>query len=306
MPTVAILMCTFNGAQFLAAQLESIENQTFSAWQLFVSDDGSTDETTTILMRYQEKLGASRMQIRSGPRRGFVANFLNLACDPFIKADYFAFADQDDIWESFKLERALAWLQTVPANLPALHCGRTRLIDKNGRSCGYSPLFRRKPGFRNALVQSIAGGNTMVFNEPARQLLIAGRSDARVPAHDWWIYLLTTAAGGVVRYDPIPTVLYRSHPENVIGSQSGWLNRIQRLKLLFEGRFRAWSNLNVTALEPLRERMTSDNRAIFDLFRESRQQRLLGRLIGFCHAGVYRQTVFGNLGLMIMVCTGKI
>ena len=90
----------------------------------------------------------------------------------------------------------LGWLQTVPRGTPALYGARTLLIDPEGAYLGRSPLFCRPPTFRNALVQNIAGGNTMVFNEAARRLLMAAGSAVQVPSHDWWLYLLTTAGGG--------------------------------------------------------------------------------------------------------------
>jgi len=306
MPSVAILLCTYNGARFLPAQLASFDNQRFPDWRLFVSDDGSTDETTTILSSHQAVLGPARMQIRNGPRQGFVANFLGLGCDPSISADYYAYADQDDIWEPEKLVRAIDWLKERPDGIPALYCSRTKLIDEDGRSCGYSPLFQRKPAFRNALVQSIAGGNTMVFNNAARNLLMFCGSGVRVPSHDWWTYLLTAAAGGAVYYDPVACVRYRVHAENVVGSNVGWLNRIRRLFMLAQGRFRHWTDLNIAALEPFRPKMTPENLALFDLFCRSREQSVINRQIGFLKAGVYRQTAMGNLGLLVAIWTGKI
>ncbi len=62
-----------------------------------------------------------------------------------------------------------------------------------------------------------------------------------MPSHDWWTYLLTTAAGGEVRYDPVPMVRYRVHPENVVGSNVGWINRARRLQMLACGRFGHWT-----------------------------------------------------------------
>ena len=185
-PSIAILLCTFNGARFLPAQLASYAQQTFTNWRLFASDDGSADETVAMLVRNRDKLGAAPIDVRNGPRRGFVANFLSLACDFSIATDYFAFSDQDDIWEPDKLSRAFAWLQQIPSQTPAMYCCRAQLIDECDHTRGLSPLFKREPSFRNALVQSIAGGNTMVFNRAARQLLVDCGSDVDVPLHDWW------------------------------------------------------------------------------------------------------------------------
>ncbi len=140
---------------------------------MIASDDGSTDATAAILSDFLDRFGSLQVKICNGPKRGFVANFLSLACDRSIAADYYAFSDQDDVWEPQKLSRAVTWLETIAPNVPAMFCSRTRLIDEDGQECGFSPLFRRKPAFRNALVQSIAGGNTIVFNDAARQLLMS-------------------------------------------------------------------------------------------------------------------------------------
>jgi glycosyltransferase involved in cell wall biosynthesis len=306
MPSVAILLCTLNGERFLPSQLASLAGQRFGNWTLHVSDDGSTDGTAAILSQYAGKQGGAAATIRTGPRQGFVANFLSLACDETITGDYFAYSDQDDIWEPDKLSRAVQWLEAVAGSTPAMYCSRTRLIDEEDRECGLSRLFPRKPSFRNALVQSIAGGNTMVFNAAARRLLMTCGKAVRVPSHDWWTYLLTTAAGGVVHYDPLPMVRYRVHPENLVGANVGLLNRVRRVRMLARGRFEHWAELNVAALEQFRSQMTSENRAVFDLFRESRKHGFIRRQIGFLNAGVYRQTFLDNLGLLVATWTGKI
>ena len=118
MTNIAILLCTFNGARFLPAQLSSYGSQTWRDWRLFASDDGSSDQTAAILAQYQKTLGSNQVQIRSGPRRGFVTNFLSLVCDPSIDADYYAYSDQDDIWEPEKLARAIEVLQQTPPHVP--------------------------------------------------------------------------------------------------------------------------------------------------------------------------------------------
>jgi hypothetical protein len=187
-----------------------------------------------------------------------------------------------------------------------MYCSRTRLIDEDDREFGCSPLFRRPPGFRNALVQSIAGGNTIVFNQATRALLMACPSADPLPSHDWWTYLLTSAAGGEVHYDPTPLVRYRVHGENVVGSNVGLLKRAHRLLMLARGRFEHWTDLNIAALEPFRRRMTDENRALFDLFRQSRKRGFFGRQIGFLKTGVYRQTFLDNLGLIVAVWANKI
>jgi glycosyltransferase involved in cell wall biosynthesis len=306
MSTVAILLCTYNGARFLPAQLASLANQSFTNWRLHASDDGSTDETRAVIAQHQGRLGSAPITVRSGPCQGFVRNFLGLACDPSIQSDYFAYCDQDDMWEPDKLSRAVAWLDTCPPHIPAMYCSRTMLIDDKGLQCGFSRAYRRTPSFRNALVQSIASGNTIVFNDAARALLMVCGSAAKIPSHDWWTYLLVTGAGGQVYYDQVPQVRYRMHGDNVIGTNAGSRNRVHRLYMLSRGQFVRWTEMHIAALEPFRPHMTPENRALFDLFCVSRKRGFIGRQIGFLKSGVYRQTFLDDLGLVVAVWARKI
>ena len=223
---VVIFMCTKNGAAFLRQQLDSIADQTHTNWVLYVSDDGSTDETTEILREFEKKHHQATF-IRTGPREGACANFLSLANDPTIVADYFAFSDQDDIWHENKLRRALTWLVTVPSDAPGLYCGRTKLMSIAAGLYGFSPLFTRPPTFRNALVQNIAAGNTVVFNRAAKKLLEVAAMRG-VVQHDWWVYQLVAAANGMIHYDPQPTVIYRQHQYNFMGSN--WAPKYRNLE----------------------------------------------------------------------------
>ena len=289
------------GHNFLREQLDSIERQTHTSWSIWASDDSADHKTQAILTDYQKRFGPVQLSVCRGPARGFVANFLSLVCNDSIQADYFAFADQDDVWEADKLERAVQWLQTVPAQVPALYCGRTRKVDENNQDLGFSPLFTRPPGFANALVQSIASGNTMVFNQAARRLLQVAGAGLPVAAHDWWAYLLVTGAGGQVFYDPVPAVRYRQHADNLIGTKGHWRKRLAHGWLLLRGNFRNWNEINITALQTMRSHLTVQNQGRLDEFVKARNSGLLVRLTGCRRAGVYRQSWFGNLGLMAAV-----
>jgi glycosyltransferase involved in cell wall biosynthesis len=305
-PVVTILLGTLNGERFLPEQLASLERQTFKNWKLIASDDGSSDGTKSILHAFQKTFEPGKVEIIAGPRRGAPANFLFLASAENLDSDFYAFCDQDDVWEPDKLARAVDLLEKAGSDIPALYGSRTRLIDENGNETGFSPLFRKEPDFECALVQSILGGNTIVFNQRARELVAFCGADVDVPSHDWWLYQVTSACGGEVHYDPYPSVRYRQHAHNVIGSNMGWAARIHRIHMLRNGRFRYWTDLNVGALARLRPRMTAENRQIFDLFHNARHLPLLERARLFVRTGVRRQTLLGNLGLAAAVVLNKI
>lgn len=305
-PQVAVLLCTYNGQQYLEELLDSLAHQTHSHWEVWASDDGSTDRTLSILKAYQQRWPGGRLSVIRGREKGFVANFLSVACNVETEAKYFAFSDQDDIWDADKLERAVHWLQSVPDDIPALYCSRTRLIDSKNQEIGLSPLFSRPPSFANALMQNIGGGNTMVFNRAVRTLLQEAGEDLSVVMHDWWVYLVTSACGGRVYYDQQPSVGYRQHDANLVGSNSSWLARFGRIRMYWQGCFRNWSDRNIDALYRLHHRLTPENRAILESFSQSREAGLVERLIQLRASGLYRQTWWGNVGLFAAVVFKKI
>jgi glycosyltransferase involved in cell wall biosynthesis len=304
---VAILLCTYQGREFLPLQLDSIAAQTHEQWSVYASDDGSSDGTIEVLEQYRRAWEPGRLSIVAGPRRGFALNFLSLTCRPDIDADYFAYADQDDVWEPEKLARAVARLQRVDASTPSLYGSRTRLIDRDGRVVGQSPLFVRPPGFANALAHNIAGGNTMVFNHAARALIRRSVDAGCAPVtYDWWAYLLVSGAGGVVMYDPEPMVRYRQHGGNQVGARTRTRERLHNVREILRGRVSGWSDVNLAALERVRDVLTPESARTLELFRDARRRSLLPRLVGLWRSGVRRQTAGGNAGLWLAAILGRV
>ena len=303
---VAIVMCTYNGAAYIKEQLDSFADQTFTNWTLYVSDDGSTDATHQILADYQSRWGRERLVIFSGPCQGFAANFVSLIQRPEVAGDYFAFSDQDDVWFADKLQRSLARLAPVGTQTPALYCSRTRLIDETGKFIGFSPLFPKPPSFQNALVQSIAGANTMLVNRAGRELLMQLPDGASLVAHDWLAYLLISGCGGKVFYDVEPCLDYRQHGGNLIGANASFRDRLIRLKQMVSGRFAQWNDANTSILKKMCLLLTEENREVLAFFDVGRRMGFLKRVSALQKSGVYRQTPHGNLSLFLAICLGKI
>lgn len=305
-PKVAILLCTFQGERYLAEQLDSFEAQTHTNWEVWASDDDSRDGTRSVLWSFLAKWGLGRLMLQSGPSNGFAANFLSLACKSEIDADYYAYSDQDDIWDADKLERAVAWLASVPVGTPAVYCSRTRLVDAENHEIGLSTLFSRPPSFANALMQNIGGGNTMVFNKATHALLQRAGPDVDVATHDWWTYLVVMGCGGRVYYDPHPSLRYRQHGGNLVGANNSLASRVARIAMLWQGRFTDLNDRHLRALGLLRAHLTAECKHVYDEFRFSRRRELLPRVLGFLRSGVYRQTLMGNIGLLVATLFKKI
>jgi glycosyltransferase involved in cell wall biosynthesis len=296
---VSVLLATYNGEVYLQEQLDSILNQTHPDINIIASDDGSTDTTLKILKSHN-------IQTHKGPCQGFTANFFNLITKAPDDSAYYAFSDQDDVWESNKLQRAIDALEALDTSKPALYCSRTALVDAHLAPMGYSPLFKKKPHFLNALVQNIAGGNTMVFNQAGLKLLRQTKNPEKIAAHDWWTYLLITGAGGTIIYDSIPSILYRQHPNNLIGNNMSYQARYHRLRLLFQGRLKTWINQNNQNLLDVLHLLTPEHQAQLKAFEHNRPRSLLPRLINLFKLGIYRQTVLGQIGLLFGIGFNKI
>ncbi len=298
---VAILLATFNGERHLSRQLDSILMQDHRDWVIFASDDGSSDRTLSILDEFRAKAGPDRLVLLKGPQAGYAANFMSLLHQPSVTGDFYAFCDQDDCWDPDKLSRALEWARQQPADRPALYCGRTRLIDVEGRSVGYSPLFARRPGFQERAGAEPGRRQYDALNAAARELMMQVPETVPVTSHDWWAYLVVTGCGGSVHYDAVPAVGYRQHEANLIGSNAGLASRLDRLQKMLGGSYKVWNDINLRGLDALGTKLTQDNRSILALFKDVRNAWILKRLWSLAYSGIYRQTMAGNLGMVLAV-----
>lgn len=300
-PIVHILLATYNGASYLDEQLQSIARQTYNAWTLTVSDDGSTDHTLKIVQRFATQV-SQPVSVLQGPMLGSsTANFCNLVAKAPVGnlQDLYAFCDQDDVWHEFKLQKAVQWhLQHLNQKI-RLYCGRTQFANEQLHPIGLSPSINRHPSFGNALVQNIASGNTMVFSH---SLLLAQRKvqPAHIVWHDWTTYIVATAMNGLVYFDNQPCVFYRQHLNNVIGSNDGLKAQIARLKPLLEGRFKQWSDMNIGAVQDLQDLVKEQNQKTLAEFIKMRSApHLLQRITIFYKSQIRRQLFLSNATLAL-------
>lgn len=304
-PRVGVLLATYNGARYLAAQLDSYAAQSLRPAILMVSDDGSTDETREIVQRFAAANPDIPVRMLDGPRRGPAANFLSLLRSVPAGIDLVAVSDQDDVWLPHKLARGARALRGLAG--PALSCGRTWVCDATLSKRQHSRLPLRDPGFRHALVQNIAGGNTMMLNRPALELLQAASAEpSDLVVHDWWIYQIVSGAGGTVVFDPAPLLLYRQHGQNLIGANHGLAAQAKRLWLMLNGRFREWNETNLRALAASAHRLTPENRAILEGFAAMRMAPVWRRIAMLRQLGLYRQGLPGSASLWVAALLGKL
>jgi glycosyltransferase involved in cell wall biosynthesis len=292
-------MCTYDGEKFLEEQLDSIETQDYKNWTLFVNDDGSKDSTLKILKAYQKKWGSKKLHIRKGPQKGFCQNFLQIIKDKKIKADLYFLSDQDDVWLPHKLSHTIKKISKLNPLKPILYCARTTFISSCANYIlGQSDLFQRPPSFKNAIVQSIAGGNTMAFNNRLKAA-IQMSYHIEVVSHDWWLYIINELVGGKTLYDTESTILYRQHNRSLIGANIGFMAKMKRLRMLLNGTYRAYNSKHLKAFNDLHLRGLRSHIRLIDRFQILRDRRLKDRWKMIATLGIYRQTWDGHLALYL-------
>lgn len=229
-----VLMSTYNGSQYIREQLASIYSQKGVSCSLLVRDDGSSDDTCSILDNEKRN---GRLTWYSGPNLGPAMSFFDLLKNA-PKSDYYAFADQDDVWLDDKLKSAVDKIGHNGEH-PALYFCQTQLVDKNLNhldSVRINPMLT----YGEALAYQFIGGCTMVFNDALRRVLVQYTPNY-MRMHDIWIYDVALAVGASVYFDPVPHILYRQHGDNTVGQLDSrafrWRARMDRMR--HEGHIRS-------------------------------------------------------------------
>ncbi|KIC47780.1 hypothetical protein RA29_19065 [Tateyamaria sp. ANG-S1] len=304
LPTVAVLMATFNGGRDVVAQLDSIASQTHLPDLILISDDGSKDATCTHIDAFAAAHPDIPVMRIDGPQQGATRNFLHLLIHTPDEIDVVAFCDQDDVWLDHKLARGLEHLKTADT-APTLYCARTWVCDVNLNKRRMSRFPKAPPGFRNAIVQNIAAGNTIMLN---RQALSIARRLARrtrkTVVHDWWLYQIITGIGGHVICDAEPVLLYRQHRNNLVGANFGLQAWIKRMNHVRRGGLRRWTTTNLVALRHASDDLTDENRAILAAFTYIRRKPWWRRVQGIYRLGLYRQRRLGQASLFAAAILG--
>ena len=193
-------MSTYNAMKFGAAQLSSILAQAGVEVQLRVRDDGSSDGTQQWL---DAEAAKGHLVWWQGENLKPARSFMELLEKADEEVGYYAFADQDDIWMSDKLNAAVARLEKS-GDVPALYFSRTQPVNEQMEPLA-ALTFTPRVTFGEALMCHVATGHTMVMNPALRRVVLQYRPDF-LPMHDMWVYLVALAVGAKVYYDEKPHV----------------------------------------------------------------------------------------------------
>ena len=294
---IAVLLGFYNGYEFIDAQIKSILEQNFNNIDIFIFDDNSNKNLELKKIKTKNKIKITKRKKNIGYAKNFLLGLKEVGND----YDFYAFSDQDDIWEKDKIIRGIEALNYKNSYSPKLYCSRTTYYNSDCTiEIGTSKIHSKKPKFANALLQNIAGGNTIIMNNQARKLVIKTVHAKEFISHDWWCYQIISGAGGEIIFDKNRTVKYRQHNYNLIGKNNGFQDIKSRILEFAFGKVKKWSDLNIKNLSNFRYLLTKDNNEILENFLRARESKNIFRKLNYYFkSGVFRQSKKESIIFMI-------
>ncbi|MBR4342548.1 MAG: glycosyltransferase family 2 protein [Lachnospiraceae bacterium] len=221
---IDILMATYNGAEYIAEQIESIINQSYTKWHLYIKDDCSKDDTISIALNFQkkypEKITVIENTQNSGSAKNNFFSMLSVA-----KSDYVMFCDQDDVWLPDKIKithrRMLCSERKYGKKFPILVHTDVSLVDEKLNIIAESLFkkekwyFNKKITFWNSLIGNVVMGCTTEINK-ALLCKVKFTNLKNIPMHDWWLGMCARYFGKEIVIKT-PTMFYRQHSTNNVG-----------------------------------------------------------------------------------------
>ena len=225
-------MSTYNGEHYLKAQIDSILAQDNVEIALFIRDDGSQDTTKEILRDYQVHF-PEKIFLLLGENIGCKKSFFSLIRSAALQHctyDYYAFADQDDIWLKDKISSAVLSLDKVSNPYRVYYCD-PMLVDENLNRLS-ERHYKAKGTLEESFILQPCLGCTMVFSPDLLHKVVLSNPE-RSDIHDSWCYRVNLVLGGIVCYDSRCLILYRQHQSNCIGGKQSFKTRWHRRLVQF-------------------------------------------------------------------------
>lgn len=223
MDKIDILMATYNGENYIREQLDSIINQSYTDWKLYISDDCSTDRTLSIIKEYMNR--DSRISLVPCRKNGNARdNFMYLL--NFSNSRYIMFCDQDDVWLKDKVKNAygsIKRLENGDIRTPSLIFSDLYVVDKDLQMLSDSYFkyqnLKTNFNFEKILIQNSITGCTMIFNESLKDITLKTSNIENIIMHDWWMALISSCFGKINVVDKID-IKYRQHGNNSVGAKN--------------------------------------------------------------------------------------
>ncbi|OUQ33213.1 glycosyltransferase [Massilimicrobiota timonensis] len=218
---ILIMMSTFNGEDFIKEQLDSIMAQTVD-FDLLIRDDGSKDSTLEILKKYAKN--KSNIRILVGENIGCNQSYFTLLKNAGVYK-YYAFSDQDDIWDADKLQIAISTIENSKLEGPLLYGSCSKIL-KNNIITGTTKKKYTEINFYNTIVQNFLPGHSQVFNYELFKQIKCDLNYDNIYVYDAWITNVAAITGNII-FDNNPHTLYRMHNQNVLGFGENYISWIK-------------------------------------------------------------------------------
>ena len=249
----AILLATYNSEKYIGAQIDSLLQQTYKDWILYVRDDCSTDKTPDILSKYKN-LYPNKIMILDNYGQSLKAyrNFVDLL--QRVESDYYLFCDHDDVWLPNKVEisiNRIIELERQYTSKPIIVHTDMKVVDQNlNVICDsfwkYSNLLPDHTKFEEMVLCNSANGCAMMFNDKAKTVALPNVSFATM--HDMLVNQSVAASNGIISAIKIPAVLYRQHIDNVVGAKKRdlkyYVHKIKNIQILLKDNVLCYKNAN--------------------------------------------------------------
>ena len=227
MEKIDILLATYNGSKYLHEQLDSILNQSYGNINVIIRDDGSSDNTVMIIKEYEQKDSRVRLLNDNLGNLGFVRNFEELMKNS--TSEYLMFSDQDDIWYNNKVEtsytRIKAIEETNGKSCPILVHTNSKIMNYETRTKSlFISDYAKNSSFENSFFNFFVQGSTMLINASLKREALPFSKE--VYLHDRYLHLIAEFIG-IRSYVDAPTMDYRQHSNNEIGSRVNVIDKIK-------------------------------------------------------------------------------
>lgn len=257
---ISILLATYNSELFIKEQIDSIINQTYRDWVLYVRDDCSKDSTPIILKEYENKYPGKIIVLDNQHQslRAYL-NFVELMKN--VVSQYYMFCDHDDIWIDRKIEYSIKKMKEQEAmypNKPIVVHTDMHVVDNDIHIIAdsfwkYSKFMPNHVSFEELVLCNSVNGCTMLFNDLAKQVSMKNIKYARM--HDMLVAQSVAACRGIIVEIPEKTVFYRQHSCNVVGAKevgvSTYLNKLKKIKKVYQDNVITYKMANGIASFPL-------------------------------------------------------
>jgi len=239
MKKVLVLLSTYNGEKYLVEQVESIIRQVGVTVYILIRDDGSKDNTRKLIMDLASVY--NNIEYIFGKNIGYEKSFMELVYKSG-EFDFYAFADQDDVWLEDKLQRAIDKLENIKG--VGLYYSMMTQVNNNLEVLKEQQTLLYPINKPEVLFQNFVQGSTIVFNKDACDLIKEYELKDKI-AHDIWLPCVVTYFGKVI-FDEESYILYRKHDQAVTAvKEKYWCRLLKRIlkgekvpnlaKFLFEG-----------------------------------------------------------------------